>query len=252
MKRTPRAAPLIFALLLALSWLSGCGRQGGTYVVYTDSAVPPFAYYDAGTESWAGLELDILAAVAADQGFAYTVQETDADTAMSAVQSGQADGMISAVPITGERERIFDFSDSYFDDGQVMAVAAGSAIAGPENLQGKLLACLTGSPCADWAEANADTYGYTVQYYDSAGSLYEAVLSDSCDACLGQRAAVGWAIKQDSLGLQMVGELVNPQSFGFAVKRGVSAKLLGLFSAGLRDIKANGKLAAILEKYGYT
>ena len=48
---------------------------------------------------------------------------------MGAVQAGQADGMIAGMTITDPRKETFDFSDGYFDDGQVLVVPASSSIA---------------------------------------------------------------------------------------------------------------------------
>ncbi|MCL2343709.1 MAG: transporter substrate-binding domain-containing protein [Firmicutes bacterium] len=244
------------ALFLALTSLAGCGKKGGEYVIYVDSYAPPFTDHTAGTNTYTGLAPDILAAIAADQGFTYTLGYAVSDAGMDAVQSGEADGAMMRLPITDEAKRDFDFSKSYFDDGQVMAVAVGSALAKPEDLRGKLVACVISDPAAEvpatvWAEANAEKYGFTIQYYETPALMYNAILSGSCDACFGQRSEMAWDIKRDGLGLQVVGDKLDPQSFGLAVKRGTNAKLLGMFNAGLADMKENGKLAEILAKYGF-
>jgi len=239
------------AMLLALTSLTGCGKKNAGYVIYTGVSDPPFAYRDADTNTYTGLEPDILAAIAADQGFTYTLQYGAPDAGMEAVRSGEADGIIARVAITDEGKRTLDFSKSYFDDGQVMAAAAGGAITKLEDLQGRLVACLNGADATAWAESNAGKYGFTIQYYGTEEAMYNAVLSGSTDVCFGPRSVLAWDIKRGGLGLQIVGDMLNPQSYGFAVKRGTNAKLLGMFNAGLADIRASGKLAEILANYGY-
>lgn len=98
------------------------------YVIYSDNAFAPFEFLDTKTNTYTGVDMDILAAVAEDQGFEYEVKNEGFDASMGAVQSGQADGMIAGMTITDERKKTFDFSDGYFEDGQIMVVQANSNI----------------------------------------------------------------------------------------------------------------------------
>lgn len=104
------------------------------YVIYSDNAFAPFAFLDLGTNRYTGIDMDILAAVAKDQGFAYEVRNEGFDAAMGAVQSGQADAMIAGMTMNDERKETYDFSDGYFEDGQIMVVPADSTITSIEDL----------------------------------------------------------------------------------------------------------------------
>lgn len=99
-----------------------------TYIIYSDNAFAPFEYLDTDTNEYTGVDMDILAAVAEDQGFEYEVKNEGFDASMGAVQSGQADAMIAGMTITDERKQTFDFSDGYFEDGQIMVVSADSDV----------------------------------------------------------------------------------------------------------------------------
>lgn len=105
-----------------------------TYIIYSDNAFAPFEYLDTDTNEYTGVDMDILAAVAKDQGFEYEVKNEGFDASMGAVQSGQADAMIAGMTITDERKQTFDFSDGYFEDGQIMVVSADSNIEGIADL----------------------------------------------------------------------------------------------------------------------
>ena len=98
------------------------------YVIYSDSAFAPFEFLDTESNQYVGVDMDILAAVAKDQGFEYEVKNEGFDAAMGAVQAGQADGMIAGMTITDQRKETFDFSDGYFEDGQILVVPADSDI----------------------------------------------------------------------------------------------------------------------------
>lgn len=105
-----------------------------TYIIYSDNAFAPFEFLDTETNEYTGVDMDILAAVAEDQGFKYEVKNEGFDASMGAVQSGQADAMIAGMTITDERKQTFDFSDGYFEDGQIMVVTADSTVESVDDL----------------------------------------------------------------------------------------------------------------------
>ena len=106
---------------------------GKTYIIYSDNAFAPFEYLDTETGKYVGVDMDIMEAVAADQGFSYEMHNEGFDPAMGAVQARQADGMIAGMTITDERKETFDFSAPYFEDGQVIVAKEGTTL---EDLKG--------------------------------------------------------------------------------------------------------------------
>ncbi|MDD7147454.1 MAG: transporter substrate-binding domain-containing protein, partial [Lachnospiraceae bacterium] len=100
----------------------------GSYIIATDTVFAPFEFTDA-DNNFVGIDVDLLAAIAEDQGFEYELQSLGFDAALLAVESGQADGVIAGMSITEARKEKFDFSDSYYDAGVTMAVAKGSSVA---------------------------------------------------------------------------------------------------------------------------
>ena len=101
--------------------------SGKKYVIATDTVFAPFEFTDE-SGAFVGIDVDLLDAIAKDQGFEYELQSLGFDAALVAVQSGQADGVIAGMSITDERKETFDFSDAYYDADVTMAVAAGSSI----------------------------------------------------------------------------------------------------------------------------
>ena len=88
------------------------------WIIATDTSFKPFEYTnDAG--EFVGIDMDILAAVAEDQGFKYDLQVLGWDASIAACQAGQADGMIAGASITEERKSNgWIFSDGYYDANQ--------------------------------------------------------------------------------------------------------------------------------------
>lgn len=135
-----------------------------TYVIATDTTFAPFEFQnDAG--EYVGVDMDLLAAIAEDQGFKYDLQYLGFDAAVQALESGQADGVIAGMSITPERQKKFDFSDPYFDSGVVMGIAeSNNDIKSYEDLKGKKVAVKRGTEGFDFAESIKDKYGFETVY----------------------------------------------------------------------------------------
>ena len=107
---------------------------------------------------------------------------------MGAVQGGQADGMIAGMTITEKRKETYDFSDGYFEDGQILVVPVDSDISSLENLRGKVVAVKTSTQGAEYAESISEEYGFTLQYYEDSPTMYTAVINGTNDACFEDRS----------------------------------------------------------------
>ena len=143
-----RAAALLTASLMIVGTMTACGNnnqetpsssgegEGKVYHIVADNAFAPFDFMDPDTMEYTGIDMDLLAAIAEDQGFEYVIDNCGWDAALSSLGSGQADGMIAGMTITEERQESYDFSDPYFEGGQIMFVKADSDITSIEDLQG--------------------------------------------------------------------------------------------------------------------
>ncbi len=250
--RKIRIAAAVLALLMVSALLVGCGTAGEkVYVIYSDNSFAPFEYLDTETNEYVGVDMEILAAIAEDQGFEYEMHNEGFNAAMGAVQAGQADAMIAGMSITDERKETYDFSDGYFQDGSIMVVAAGSEIASPEDLEGKIVAAKQGTVSTDYAESIADDYGFELTYFEDSPTMYQAVMNGTAAACFEDYSVIAWAIESEAIALQMVGDLVGGSEYGFAVKKDCNPELIEKFNAGLANIKESGKYDEILNKYGY-
>ena len=226
-------------------------ETGKTYIIASDNAFAPFEYLDTETNEYVGIDMDILAAVAEDQGFKYEVQNVGFDAALNQVQSDQADAVIAGMTITEERQKIFNFSDGYFDAGQIMVVAAESDIAGLEDLRGTNVAVKISTQGADYAQSIAEEYGFEITTYEDSPTMYQAVIQGTNSACFEDDPVARYSIQSQSLALKVVGDVINAKPYGFAVKLGENAELISMFNAGLASIKGNGVYDQILAKYGY-
>ncbi len=242
---------MICAGVMTLS-MAACGGSGSgdKYIIATDTAFPPFEFTDVeGDGQFKGIDVDIVDAIAQDQGFEYEFNSVGFDAALAAVQSGQADGVIAGMSITEERKETFDFSDPYYTADVTMAVAKGSDIKSYEDLSGKTVAVKTGTNGADYAKSIADQYGFSVVEFKDSPTMYQDVIAGNTVACFEDYPVMAYNIKNGA-GLEMPeGMTAAGSDYGFAVKKGENAELLEAFQKGLANIKANGKYQEIIDKY---
>ena len=221
-----------------------------TWVIATDTVFKPFEYTDE-SGNFVGIDVDIVAAIAEDQGFKYELKSLGWDAAIAACQAGQADGMIAGASITDERKKSgWMFSDGYYTATQCMAVAENSDIKGFEDLKDKQVAVKTGTQGASYAESLKDEYGFTLNYFEDSPTMYQAVAGGQAVACFEDTPIMAASIKDGGLGLKIVEGTENEGAdYGFAVFNSDEQELLDMFNAGLVNIKANGKYDEIIAKY---
>lgn len=262
---------LLLVLGLMMGLMAGCGSTAASeapasdaastaaaddttgekvWVIATDTVFKPFEYTDA-SGNFVGIDVDIVAAIAEDQGFKYEMQSLGWDSAIAACQSGQADGMIAGASITDERKSSgWIFSDGYYNATQSMTVAESSDIAGFGDLAGKTVAVKTGTQGAAYAESLKEEYGFDITYFEDSPTMYQAVTGGQAVACFEDTPIMAASIKEGGLALKIVeGSENDGAPYGFAVFSSEKQELIDMFNAGLANIKANGKYDEIIAKY---
>ena len=242
---------LMMVAVLCLAFVA-CGGNGEekNFAIATDKGFSPFEFQNAKGEI-VGIDMDILAAIAEDQGFTYDLQYVGWDAAIAACQAGQADGMIAGASITDERKANgWIFSDGYYDATQGMAVAADSDIDGFDDLKGKKVAVKNGTMSNQYAESIKDEYGFEVVTFTTSPDMYQAVMGGQVVACFDDTPILKYNIKTGELDMKFVEGTENePAQYGFAIFDAENQELVDLFNAGLKNIRENGKYDEIIAKY---
>ncbi|MFC8180935.1 glutamine ABC transporter permease [Rhodococcus sp. 14-2470-1b] len=222
--------------------------SGQNYSIATDTTFAPFEFQDE-QGKLVGIDMDLLAAIAADQGFTYNVEQVGFDTALQGVTSGQFNGMIAGMSITDARKATFDFSDPYFDSGVQMAILeSNNDIEGYEDLRGKSVAVKNGTEGATFATSIADQYGFTIRSFDDSATMFEEVRTGNSAAAFEDYPVLAYGITQGN-GFKTVTEKESGASYGFAVAKGTNAELLQQFNTGLANLRESGQYDDILDTY---
>ena len=218
------------------------------YVIASDSAFAPFEYKDSDGK-YKGIDVDLLTRIAELQGFKIDFKFIGFSSAMQALESGQADGMIAGMTMTDERKANYDFSDPYFQSGIQLAVAKDNKdIKEYKDLKGKTVGAKVGTESANFLEAHKKEYGYTIKSFDAADQLYDALKVGSIDAMMDDYPVIGYAVQQGQDLKTPIKREVGGE-YGFAVKKGENPELREMFTEGLKELKRTGEYDKIVDKY---
>lgn len=119
--------------IFALTSLAACSsstntldkvKDKGTLTVALNPHFAPFEFktIQDGKDTIAGADIEIAKAIGDELGVKVKFSEMSFDNVLASVQSGKADIAISGISATKERQKIFDFSDTYYDSETVLLV----------------------------------------------------------------------------------------------------------------------------------
>ena len=119
--------------IFALTSLAACSsstntldkvKNKGTLTIALNPHFAPFEFktIQDGKDTIAGADIEIAKAIGDELGVKVKFSEMSFDNVLASVQSGKADIAISGISATKERQKIFDFSDTYYDSETVLIV----------------------------------------------------------------------------------------------------------------------------------
>ncbi|MDQ0646735.1 His/Glu/Gln/Arg/opine family amino acid ABC transporter permease subunit [Microbacterium natoriense] len=217
------------------------------YIIGTDTTFAPFEFTNSDGEL-VGIDMDLLHAIAEDQGFEVEIRQLGFDAAVQALQSNQVDAVMAGMSITDERKKTFDFSDPYFTSGIQLGVLDASDIQSLDDLDGKTVAVKTGTQGQTFAEENQEKYGFKVTPYQDTTDMVDAVKAGQAVGYFEDFPVLAYGIQQGS-GFRLVGDPELGGEYGFAVNKGQNPELVEMFNEGLANLKASGDYDKIVDTY---
>lgn len=230
----------------------GSGSEGGsdgeTYSVGIDTTYPPFEFEDDG--EYTGIDIDLINAIADNQGFEIDFNAMDFGGIIPAMQAGQLDIAIAGMSITEDRKKVVDFSDPYFEAGISLVVSAdNNDITSLDDLDGKTVVVKSGTTGAAFAVENQEKHGYEITQLDDSPAMFQEVANGNADVLFEDYPVIAYAIAQSNLDLKIVGDRLTGDEYGIAVLKGENDELLEKINAGLKELRDSGEYDKILDKY---
>ncbi|WP_350018508.1 ABC transporter substrate-binding protein/permease [Streptococcus australis] len=217
------------------------------YKISSDSSFAPFVFQNDQSK-YTGIDMELIKAIAKDQGFTLEISNPGFDAAVSDVQNGNADGMIAGMTVTDARKATFDFSDPYYTTNSILAVQESSNISSYEDLKGKTVGVKNGTASQTFLEENKSKYGYKIKTFSDGASMYDSLNSGSVAAIMDDEPVIKYAIKQGRKFKTPIEGTPSGQ-IAFAVQKDSNPELIEMFNNGLANLKGSGEYQKILEKY---
>jgi len=256
-----RLPAAIVALALVGTALTACTKASntmdgvqvvtpGTLTVCTNPPYKPMEFLD-NSGNVVGMDMDLVQLVADKMGAKMAVVQADFDqiTSGALMAAKKCDLGASSITITEARKQAVDFSVPYFKATQALAVKGNSGIAGLADLSGKKLAVQDATTGADYANAHAQEYGYTVVTFEDSGLALNAVLAGTSDAALIDNAPVH-SFVQDNPSMAVATEFQTGELYGMVAPNDANGQaLIDVVNQVLSTANTDGTYLKLYQKW---
>ena len=216
----------------------------GKLTMATNATFPPYEMTtDAGTIE--GIDVDTAQAIADKLGLELQIDDMDFDAALLSVQQGKADIAMAGITVTDERMAVMSFSDSYATGIQSVIVPEGSDIASVDDLAGKKIGTQRGT--TGYLYCSDDFGEDAVVAYDNGLTAVQALNNGQVDAVVIDNEPAK-AYVESNPGLKILDTSYAEEDYAIGMNKSNTA-LLDAVNAALEELKADGTLQAIVDKY---
>ena len=222
--------------------------EDGVLNVGSDIAYAPFEFFEEGTTTPDGLDIDLAEALAAELGVEVEFLNTGFDGIIPSLEVEDFDVLISAMTITDERSEVIDFVP-YITVGTGIVVPAGNpdGITGIADLCGKTVAVQVGTIQLDILEAQNDSCDEDIDIvvFDTNPAAVEDLRTGGSDANFSDFPVAAEDAAQSDGALEVVDTQIDPEPYGLGVRK-TSTELKTALSDALQAIIADGTYDSIL------
>ena len=216
----------------------------GVLVMGTNAAFPPYEFV-AEDGSYAGIDVEIAAAIAQKLGKTLEVKDMEFDSLIPAVAGGSIDFVMAGMTVTAEREETVNFSVSYATGVQVIIVKEGSDIASVDDLEGKKIGVQAGTTGDIYI---TDDYGQeNVSQYNNGSLAVQALLNGQVDCVVIDNEPAKSFVAANE-GLTILETEYITENYAAAFAKG-NTELLEQYNAALAELTADGVIDTIIGRY---
>lgn len=265
---------LSLALLLLVGIFAGCTPQEqNELVMATNAAFPPYEFKE-GSE-FKGIDVEIAQAIATKLGMKLVIEDVDFGAVLTGVAEGRYDMGMAGITVTEDRKKTMDFSETYATGIQVIIVKDGSSITSlddlfnfdangdpvslknpdikigvQENTTGDIY---SSDAITNWGfnDLNEDESIKTdrVQRFKTGADAVNALKTDKVDCVIiDNEPAKSFVAANTGIHILEGENEYAVEDYAICVDKG-NTQLLEKINKALAELKADGTIAAIIEKY---
>ena len=222
-------------------------QANGKLVVALEGAWQPWSYHDE-SDTLVGYDVEVSRAIAEKLGVEPEYVESDWDSLFAGLDAGRFDIVCNGVEVTDERAKTYDFTTPYGYIHTALAVRKDNEdIKSFEDLKGKTTANSLASTYMELAES----YGATVQGIDTLEETIQLLTAGRIDATLNADVSFyDYLNVHPDADFKLVAQTEDASHVAIPVRKGDdSASLLEAINTAIEELRADGTLNALGEKY---
>ena len=222
-------------------------QANGKLVVALEGAWQPWSYQDE-SDTLVGYDVEVSRAIAEKLGVEPEYVESDWDSLFAGLDAGRFDIVCNGVEVTDERAKTYDFTTPYGYIHTALAVRKDNEdIKSFEDLKGKTTANSLASTYMELAES----YGATVQGIDTLEETIQLLTAGRIDATLNADVSFyDYLNVHPDADFKLVAQTEDASHVAIPVRKGDdSASLLEAINTAIEELRADGTLKALGEKY---
>lgn len=223
--------------------------RGRKLVVGSDTTYPPMEFVND-QKQIVGFDVDMMTEI----GKLINAQPQfqtfpNFDAIFAALANKEFDLVVSSVSITDERKKIIAFSDPYLSIGQAISVQEGNTtLTKADDLKSAKLVGVQGGTTGEQAAKDAGVPESQIKRYDTIDLAFQDLSSGAVDAVVADGPPSVQYVGQSGGKLTLVGEPFTTEDYGIALQQG-DTELLNAINAALKEMKANGTMQRLIEKW---
>ena len=222
-------------------------QANGKLVVALEGAWQPWSYHDE-SDTLVGYDVEVSRAIAEKLGVEPEYVESDWDSLFAGLDAGRFDIVCNGVEVTDERSKTYDFTTPYGYIHTALAVRKDNEdIKSFEDLKGKTTANSLASTYMELAES----YGATVQGIDTLEETIQLLTAGRIDATLNADVSFyDYLNVHPDADFKLVAQTEDASHVAIPVRKSDdSASLLEAINTAIEELRADGTLKALGEKY---
>ena len=222
-------------------------QNRGTLIVALEGAWQPWSFHDE-SDTLVGYDVEVSRAIAEKLGVEPEYVESDWDSLFAGLDAGRYDLVCNGVEITEERSKTYDFTTPYGYIHTALAVKKDNdTITSFEDLNGKTTANSLASTYMELAES----YGATVQGIDTLEETIQLLTAGRIDATLNADVSFyDYLNVHPDADFKIVAQTEDASHVAIPLRKGdASASLLEAINTAIDELRADGTLTEISERY---